>query len=137
VYKVIEINTIKSFGMGSLSFFEAEKDIAFQIRRIYFIYEVEQNVQRGGHAHKTLKQFLFCPYGSVEIILDNGQERKSVMLDEPNKGLIIEPCIWRDMIWLESNSVLCVAASDYYNELDYLRNYDEFIEYIKEHSCNG
>ena len=131
--QLITINTVSTPDIGSLSFFEGERDIPFSIKRIYYIHGVPENTVRGAHAHKELKQLLFCPYGSVKILLDNGKEKSEVILDNPSKGLIITPCIWRDMIWLVENSVLCVAASDYYNEDDYIRDYSEFITWINSH----
>ena len=130
---IISITTVPTPNIGSLSFFEAERDIPFSIKRIYYIHSVPENTERGAHAHKELKQLLFCPYGSVKILLDNGKEKSEVILDDPSKGLIITPCIWRDMVWLVENSVLCVAASDYYNEGDYIRDYSEFITWINSH----
>lgn len=131
VIKIISIKTVSTPDIGSLSFFEAERDIPFPIKRIYYIHNVPKNTQRGAHAHKTLRQILFCPFGSINILLDNGTEKVEVLLDNPSKGLVLDSCIWRDMIWMIENSVLCVAASDYYDENDYIRNYDEFMEYIK------
>ena len=133
MYSTISIRTALTPGAGALSFFEANHDIPFEIKRIYYIYNVPQNTQRGAHAHKELKQLLFCPYGSVKILLDDGREKTEVILDTPDKGLIITPCIWRDMVWLQENSVLCAAVSDYYDESDYIRNYDEFKKWIEEH----
>lgn len=128
---IISIKTVSTPDIGSLSFFEAEHDIPFPIKRIYYIHNVPKNTQRGAHAHKTLRQILFCPFGSINILLDNGTEKVEVLLDNPSKGLVLDSCIWHDMIWMIENSVLCVAASDYYDENDYIRNYDEFMEYIK------
>lgn len=127
--RMIEIKTIDSGYAGKLSFFEADKDIPFEIKRIYYIHGVPNHSKRGGHSHKKLKQMLFCPYGEIEIILDNGKERKSVILNDPSKGLLVENSLWREMIWHIDNSVLCVAASDYYDESDYIRNYDDFLNY--------
>jgi len=126
----LSIKTIRSLDAGSLSFFEANRDVPFPIKRIYYIHGVPKDTQRGAHAHKQLRQLLFCPYGSVKILMDDGQEKSEVILDDPSKGLIITPCIWRDMLWLIENSVLCVAASDYYDEDDYIRDYDEFIRWV-------
>lgn len=130
--KLIEIKRICTPEVGSLSFFEAEKDIPFEIKRIYYIYEVPAEEKRGMHAHKALEQVLWCPYGSIEIVLDNGEEKKSFLLDAPNKLLLVGPGIWRDMFWKIEGSVLCVAASMYYTEDDYIRKYDEFLKYVKE-----
>lgn len=131
VAKIISIKTVSSPAIGSLSFFEAERDVPFPIKRIYYIHNVPSGTKRGAHAHKTLNQILFCPFGSIKILLDNGSEKEEIILDNPSVGLVITPCVWRDMIWLEENSVLCVAASDYYDEGDYIRSYTEFMEYIQ------
>lgn len=128
---ILKINTRKTPLMGSLSFFEANKDIPFDIKRIYYIYQVPNGVQRGGHAHLTLSQILFCPYGQIRVVLDDGIKKEEVILDEPSKGLIIPSGIWRDMIWEINNSVLCVAASNYYDESDYIRDYGEFKKLVK------
>lgn len=125
----IEIKTIDSGCAGKLSFFEGNKDIPFEIKRIYYIHGVPNHSQRGGHAHKNLQQLLFCPYGEIEIILDDGKERVSVILNDPSKGLVVEHSLWREMIWHIDNSVLCVAASAHYDESDYIRNYEDFISY--------
>lgn len=134
-YEMINIRTVldQDSKYGRLSFVEGEKDIPFSIRRIYFIYETEEGLHRGYHAHKLNHQLLFCPYGEIEIILDDGNKREHVVLDKPSKGLILYPGLWREMIWKESNSVLCVAASEYYDSAEYIRDYDEFLMYKKEH----
>ena len=118
--------------MGSLSFFEATKDVPFEIRRIYYIYNAPEGTQRGGHAHRNLHQILFCPFGKIEIILDDAKARESIMLDSPDKGLVIGPGLWREMVWHTENAVLCVAASEYYDAADYIRSYDDFLTYKKE-----
>lgn len=136
-YSIINIKTIDSGYAGKLSFFEGNRDVPFEIKRIYYIHEVPNNSQRGGHAHKALRQILFCPYGKIEIILDDGKTRSSVMLDSADKGLVIGPGLWREMIWHEENSVLCVAASEYYDEKDYIRDYEDFLKYSKGRTDNG
>lgn len=129
--QLVEIKKMNTSGAGSLSFFEANKDIPFEIKRIYFTYDVPVDVKRGMHAHKNLKQVLWCPFGKIEVILDNGEIKKTYQLDTPNKLLLVGSGIWRDMCVKSEGSVLCVAASDYYNEDDYIRDYDEFIHYVK------
>lgn len=128
--ELIKIKRIDAEGMGSLSFFEAEKDVDFKIKRIYYIYDVPARVERGGHAHKKLNQILFCPYGKITIRLDDGREKEEILLDSPEIGLVIRNNIWREMIWEKDNSVLCVAASEYYDEADYIRNYSEFVDMV-------
>jgi len=129
---VINLSRIGNQRYGFLSFFESEKDVPFEIKRVYYIYDVPAGTKRGMHAHKTLKQFLWCPYGAIKIVLDNGKEKKEYILDSPQKGLIVGEGIWHNMYWLKDNSVLCVAASDYYDENDYIRDYDEFLRLVQE-----
>lgn len=131
-YKIINIKTIDSGYAGKLSFFEGCRDLPFEIKRIYYIHGVPNHSQRGGHAHKKLQQLLFCPYGTIEIVLDDAKNRQSVLLDDPGKGLLIGSGLWREMIWHTENAVLCVAASEYYDEKDYIRDYDAFLKYTKE-----
>ncbi len=131
-YKIFNLPVRATNGLGNLSFLEAEVDTPFQIKRIYYIYDVPTGTQRGGHAHKRLQQLLFCPNGVIEIILADGEESASVMLDRPNKALLIGPGLWREMLWHTGGAVLCVAASEHYDENDYIRDYDAFLEYINE-----
>lgn len=128
-YQIVELPIRTTNGLGSLSFLEAGVDTPFQINRIYYIFDVPVGTQRGGHAHKKLRQLLFCPNGTIEILLTDGAERASVMLDQPNKALLIGPGLWRDMLWHTDKAVLCVAASEHYDETDYIRDYDLFIQY--------
>lgn len=128
--RVIRINTIPTVNAGELSFFEGTHDIPFDIKRIYYISKVPEGVRRGFHAHKELKQLLFCPYGRIQLILENNNGREEIELSDPSIGVVIEECTWREMLWLQKDSVLCVAASDFYEVDDYIRNYDKFREYI-------
>lgn len=132
-YKIIDVKTVKNDDSryGSLSFIEGKRDIPFPIRRVYWITETEADLHRGFHAHKLNCQLLFCPHGSIDIILDDGEKKDTVRLDEPGKGLLLMPGLWREMIWNESGSVLCVLASEYYDPDEYIRNYDGFIAYNK------
>lgn len=131
-YDLIDIKTImnKDTNLGSLSFIEGQRDIPFAIKRLYFIYDVLENQHRGFHAHKDNWQLLFCPYGSIDIILTDGKENETVTLDKPSKGLVLYPNLWREMVWNRSGSVLCVAASEYYDPDEYIRDYDEFLKYV-------
>lgn len=129
--KVIHIKTIPTVDAGELSFFEAAHDIPFDIKRIYYISKVPEGVRRGFHAHKELKQLLFCPYGRIQLILENNNGREEIELSDPSIGVVIDQCTWREMLWLQKDSVLCVAASDYYTTEDYVRDYGEFKDYLK------
>lgn len=111
--------------------------VPFEIKRVYYTCGVEAGVTRGHHAHKKLEQILICPYGEIEITLDNGNNRTdSVILDAPEKGLYVGPSTWRAMKWLKDDSVLLVLASEHYDESDYIRNYDDFIKWVKQGENN-
>lgn len=124
--RVIHIKTIPTVNAGELSFFEGTHEIPFDIKRIYYISKVPEGVRRGFHAHRDLKQLLFCPYGRIQLILENKNGREEIELSDPSIGVVIERCTWREMLWLKKDSVLCVAASDFYKVEDYIRDYDKF-----------
>lgn len=112
--------------------------VPFEIKRIYYICGVKAGVTRGHHAHRKLEQILICPYGKIEITLDGGNNRTdSVILDAPEKGLYVGPSTWRTMKWLQDDSVLLVLASEHYDESDYIRNYDDFIKWVKQGENNA
>lgn len=124
--RIVKIKTIPTVGAGELSFFESTRDIPFEIKRIYYISKVPEGMRRGYHAHKNLKQLLFCPYGRIQLILENRHGREEIELSDPSVGVVIEEPTWREMLWIQKDSVLCVAASDFYSVEDYVRDYDEF-----------
>ncbi|MEX1221994.1 MAG: FdtA/QdtA family cupin domain-containing protein [Idiomarina sp.] len=124
---------IKSDGRGNLVALEGERSVPFAIKRVYYLTEVSGH-QRGFHAHRNLHQLAICLHGSCRFVLDNGYERESVYLDNPAKGLFIDNLIWREMHDFSDDCVLMVLASDYYDEADYIRNYDVFLEEVKNSS---
>ncbi len=128
--RIISIKTVPTIEAGELSFFEAGRDIGFEIKRVYYISKVPEGRRRGFHAHKELKQLLFCPFGEIQLILDDGSVREEITLNDPSIGIVIEKPTWREMLWLKKDSVLCVAASDHYRAEDYIRDYDEFLDYV-------
>ena len=128
--KIVHIKTIPTVGAGELSFFEATHDVPFEIKRMYYISKVPEGTRRGFHAHKKLKQLLFCPYGRIQLILENKNGREEIELSDPSIGVVIEEPTWREMLWLQKDSVLCVAASEFYEVEDYIRDYDQFKEMI-------
>ena len=130
--RIISIKTVPTIEAGELSFFEAGHDTDFEIKRIYYISKVPEGRRRGFHAHKELKQLLFCPYGEIQLILDDGTVREEITLNDPSIGIVIEKPTWREMLWLKKDSVLCVAASDYYKVEDYIRDYEEFKKYVRQ-----
>ena len=113
---------------GYLSVIEGGEDIPFEIKRIYYLYMVPE-AARGAHAHKELQQLLVATSGSVDITLDDGHEKKTFHLDRPWKGLLVVPGLWRDLDNFSGGTVLMCLASEKYDEGDYIREYDEFLEY--------
>ena len=128
--KIIHIKTIPTVDAGELAFLEGTHDIPFDIKRIYYISKVPEGIRRGFHAHKELKQVLFCPYGRIQLILENKHGREEIELSDPSIGVVIEEPTWREMLWLQKDSVLFVGASDFYKIEDYIRDYDAFCGYI-------
>ena len=121
---------------GQLIALEEYKDIPFDIKRVYYMYDTRDDVVRGCHAHKNLQQILICVNGSCRIRLDNGKEKEEVLLNKPFEGLYLTSDIWREMYDFFPGTVLMVLASEYYNENDYIRDYDEFIKYINQNKEN-
>jgi len=111
---------------GNLSVIE--KDIIpFEIKRVYYLYDVPSGAERGGHSHKQQKEFLIALSGSFDVILNDGEQEKTVTLNKPNQGLLIETEIWRELKNFSSGAVCLVIASDVFDEEDYIRDFDEFI----------
>ena len=117
---------------GQLVALEEKKDIPFKIKRVYYLYDTLPGVTRGYHAHKSLEQILVCIHGSCKIRLDDGHEKKVVALEKPYEGLYVSHAVWREMFDFSPDAVLMVLASELYDESDYIRNYDKFLEYVHE-----
>ena len=117
---------------GQLISLEEMKDIPFKIKRVYYMYDTVQGVTRGFHAHKSLQQILVCVHGSCKVRLDNGHEKKVVALEKPYEGLYIANNMWREMFDFSSDAVLMVFASELYDESEYIRDYDEFLRFVKD-----
>lgn len=115
---------------GMLVALEEMKDIPFSIKRIYYIYDTLAGVRRGFHAHKNLKQILVCVKGSCKLHLDNGFETEEVLLDKPYEGVYLDNNIWREMYDFSQDAVLLVLASEYYDESDYIRDYQKFLDFV-------
>ncbi len=111
---------------GTLSFIESSNQVPFDIKRVYFTYDIPSNAERGGHAHKNLQQIIIAASGSFNVIVDDGRKRKSIYLDSPSKGLLITPGIWREINQFSNESIVLVLASELFNIDDYIWNYDEF-----------
>lgn len=117
-------------GRGSLIALEGQANIPFEIKRVYYLFGMPQDIARGFHAHRNLKQVLICMAGSCTVIVDNGKERESVLLTKPDQGLFIDGMIWREMNNFTADCVLTVLASEHYDEADYIREYETFLELI-------
>ena len=115
---------------GMLVALEEYKDIPFEIKRVYYMYDTKKNVHRGFHAHKSLEQILICIHGSCKVLLDNGTEKKIVKKKKPYEGLYIANNMWREMYDFSEDAVLMVLASEYYKEEDYIRDYNEFLRMV-------
>lgn len=112
---------------GNLTFIESNRHIPFDIKRVYYLYDVPGGAERGGHAHKELHQLIIAMSGSFDVLLDDGNERKRFHLNRSYDALYICPMIWRELDNFSSGSVCTVLASDYYDEADYYRNYADFL----------
>ncbi len=112
---------------GNLTFVEGGEHIPFDIRRVYYLYDVPGGSERGGHAHKELHQLIIAMSGSFDIHLDDGVSKKTVHLNRSYQGLYVCPMIWRDIDNFSSGAVCMVLASERYDELDYYRGYEQFI----------
>lgn len=125
--KLVEFASL-SDDRGGLISLEANKNVPFDIRRVYYLYATKSGVRRGFHAHRDLKQLIVAVNGSCRFLLDDGSERREVLLDDPGKGLIVESNIWREMYDFSEDCVLMVLASAHYDESDYIRNYSDFLK---------
>lgn len=113
---------------GNLSVIENDT-IPFEIKRVYYLYDVPSGSERGGHSHINQKEFLIALSGSFDVIVNNGERQDTITLNKPNVGLLINSGIWRELKDFSSGSVCLVVASDVYIEEDYIRNFDEFLKY--------
>ena len=113
---------------GSLIALEQDKNIPFEIKRVYYLFNTSSDVRRGFHAHKNLTQVVVAVRGSCRFLLDDGKEKITLLLDNPAQGLLIDSCIWREMYDFSEDCVLMVLANHLYDESDYIRNYDEFLK---------
>lgn len=119
---------------GSLSVGEFGKSIPFEAKRYFVVFDVPTGEVRGEHAHRECHQFLICVKGSCSVITDDGSNRQEFVLDKPNVGAYLPPMTWGVQYNYSSDAVLLVFASHYYDDADYIRNYDEFLELVKDNA---
>lgn len=115
---------------GSLVALEGNKSVPFDIKRVYYLFGTKEGVSRGFHAHRNLKQVAVCVTGSCRFVLDSGKQREEVVLDKSTIGLLIDDLTWREMYDFSPDCVLMVLASEYYDELDYIRDYENFLKIV-------
>ena len=125
---VIELPKIHNRA-GNITAINNLQEVPFEIKRVYYLYDIPGGEARGGHAHKALDQLLIAATGSFDITLDDGKSKKTVFLNRPNFGLLIKPGIWRDISNFSSGSICLVLASELYDENDYMRSYDDFLKF--------
>ena len=125
---MIELSRHHSDRKGNLSVVENGLTVPFDVKRTYYLYDVPGGESRGGHAHRDLSQLIIAASGSFTVTLDDGEVKRTFLLNRPYQGLYIVPGIWRTLDDFSSGAVCLVLASDVYTEADYIRNYDEFIK---------
>lgn len=126
--RIIELDKHHSDRKGNLSVVENGKDVPFEVRRVYYLYDVPGGESRGGHAHKALRQLIVAVSGSFSVTLDDGKDKKTFVLNRPYQGLLVAPGIWRTLDDFSSGSVCLVLASEKYDKGDYFREYEEFLK---------
>lgn len=116
---------------GTLVAIEGNINIPFTIKRIYYVSKTSEGIVRGCHAHRKISQIAVCISGSCRMVLDNGQTKESILLDRQDVGLLLEPSVWHEMHHFTSDCVLLVLANDYYDENDYIRDYQSYLKYLQ------
>jgi len=129
--KIIELPKITD-ARGNLTFVEANRHIPFEIKRIYYLYDIPGGESRAGHAHKRLQQFMIAASGSFNVTVDNGHSRQRFHLNRSYYGLYVPPMVWRELNDFSSGSVCLVLASMCFDESDYIRDYNSFRDTIKK-----
>ena len=132
-YKLVDFKT-NGDDRGSLIAIEEGYNTPFEIKRVYYIFDTKEGVERGFHAHINLKQMAIVVKGSCTFVLDNGITREEIELNNPKQGLLIEGLIWREMKNFSADCVLIVLASEHYDESDYIRDYDKFLKEVANDS---
>lgn len=128
--EIIDIPKVEDY-RGNLAIIE--KDVVpFEIKRVYYLYDVPSSAKRGGHAHKDQSEFLIALSGSFDVVLNDGKTKEKVTLNKPDKGLLLKTNVWRELDNFSSGAVCLVLNSDVFLEEDYIRNFDDFISYLNK-----
>lgn len=135
-YKILTFQ-VRGDERGKLVSLEEKTDISFNIKRVYYIYETDIEAIRGKHAHQNLQQVVVCLHGNCTFLLDDGKDKKIILLDSPEKGLFIGKNMWREMHNFSSDCVLMVLASGHYDEKEYIRDYEKFLKYIQKNDSKN
>lgn len=128
---MIELDKHHSERKGNLTVVENGIDLPFDVKRAYYLYDIPGGESRGAHAHKNLQQLIVAASGSFTVVLDDGKVKRSFFLNRPYQGLLVSPGIWRDLVDFSSGSVLLCLANEGYEETDYIRSYQDFVNYKK------
>lgn len=135
IYDCVVLPLIKIHNRsGNITIVEGQLNVPFDVKRIYYLYDIPGGEDRGGHAHKELKQLIVAASGSFNVMLDDGINKKVVTLNRPDYGLMVIPGIWRELIEFSSGAICLVLASQPYDETDYLRDYNEFSTYKENYN---
>jgi len=117
---------------GNITIIQNDGNLPFNVKRIYYLYDVPGGAERGGHAHKELYQLIVAASGSFDVVLDDGKKKNTFSLNRPSFGLVIVPGIWREVVNFSSGAICLVLASHKYDEDDYIRNHEDFLDYISK-----
>lgn len=128
---IIELDKHHEDRRGNLTVVENGITLSFDVKRVYYLYDIPGGEGRGAHAHKELEQLIVAASGSFTVTLDDGQCKRSFMLNRPYQGLYVKPGLWRDLVDFSSGAVVMVLASEVYQKEDYIRDYQEFLEFRK------
>ncbi len=128
---LIKLNKIED-PRGNITFLESKKHIPFDISRVYYLYDTPSGAERGGHAHYDLEQLIVAVSGSFDVLIDDGQNKEIITLLRPDEGLLISSMIWRELMNFSGGAVCLVLASNFYEEADYIRDYNEFIKILNQ-----
>lgn len=128
---IVELDKHHSDRKGNLTVVENGATLPFDVKRVYYLYDIPGGEGRGAHAHRELEQLIIAASGSFTVTLDDGMNKRSFFLNRPYQGLYVKPGLWRDLVDFSSGAVCMVLASEVYLKEDYIRDYDEFLSFKK------